>query len=179
MTDRAFPFDLGKCMDEAFKFAEDIGENLGKAFDHETTERMRRVAERHGMGRFCNPDFYPGYLYPPANVYLTREKKLVLEIALAGFTEKDLSIQFKGDSLIFSAKAPPPLDPDEGLQYFKRRLKLRDIEEQRYYVPADKFDQAATQAVFKNGLLKIVVPAREQTGQNQEIRVDIKADGPA
>jgi HSP20 family protein len=177
MTDRVFSFDLGRCMDEAFKFAEDFGEHIGKVFDHETAERMRRAAERHGMGRFCNPDFYPGYLYPPANVYLTREKKLVLEIALAGFMEKDISIQFRGDSLLFSAKAPAAREQDEGLQYFKRRLKMRDIEEQRYYVPADKFDQAATQAVFKNGLLRIVVPAREQSGHNEEIKVDIKAEG--
>jgi HSP20 family protein len=175
MTNKMFSFDLGRIMDEAFRWAEDFGH----AFDHETAERFRRAAERHGMGPFGAPDFYPGYLYPPANVYLTREKKLVFEIALAGFEEKDISIQFRGDSLIFSAKAPSPAaagsESEESVQYFKRRLKLKDIEEQRYYVPADKFHHNGCVATFRNGLLKIVVPPREQSEQGAEIKVDIKS----
>jgi HSP20 family molecular chaperone IbpA len=173
MTNKMFSFDLGRIMDEAFRWAEDFG----NAFDHETAERIRRATERHGMGPFGAPDFYPGYLYPPANVYLTKEKKLVFEVALAGFEEKDISIQFRGDSMIFSAKAPVATETDESVQYFKRRLKLKDIEEQRFYVPADKFNQGACQAIFRNGLLRIVVPPREQADQGSEIKVDIKSGG--
>ncbi len=173
MIDKMFNFDLGRIMDEAFKFAE----NIGQAFDHDTADRLRRAAERHGMGPFGAPDFYPGYMYPPANVFLTKEKKLVFEIALAGFQEKDISIQFRGDSMLFSAKAPTLVDAEESIQYFKRRLKLKDIEEQRFYVPADTFNQAAASASFKNGLLRIVVPPRDQTDQSGEIKVDIKVDG--
>lgn len=173
MTDKIFPFDLGRIMDEAFKFAE----NFGQHFDPEMADRIKRATERHGMGPFGAPDFYPGYLYPPANVFLTKEKKLIFEIALAGFEEKDLTIQFRGDSLLFSAKAPMTDEPAESIQYFKRRLKLKDIEEQRFYVPADKFNQSATQAGFKNGLLRIVVPPREPGDQSAEIKVDIKPDG--
>src|SRR5208283_5569293 len=88
MTNRVFTFDLGRIMDEAFKFAESFGE----AFDHDANdavEKMRAAAERFGKGPFGNPDYYPAYMYPPSTIYLTREKKLVLEIALAGFEEKD------------------------------------------------------------------------------------------
>ena len=69
------------------------------------------------------------------------------------FHEKDITVQFRGDHLLFSASAPRVEESDESVQYFKRRLKLKDIEEQRYYVPADKFDQAGAQARFHNGLL--------------------------
>jgi HSP20 family protein len=175
MTDRNFSFDMGKIMDEAFRFAENIGENIGNAFPHEMFDRMRHC----GRGPFGAPDLYPGISYPPANVYLTPEKKLVFEIALAGFDEKDITIQFRGDSLVFSAKAPSSGDPDSNIQFFKRRLKLKDIEEQRYYVPADKFNQAGTRASFTNGLLKIVVPPRDQADKGPEIKVDIKVDGQA
>jgi HSP20 family molecular chaperone IbpA len=169
MTSKVFNFDLGRIMDEAFAFAEDIG----KAFDQGTAERIRKAAEGCGHGPFGTPDCYPAYLYPPSNVYLTPEKKLVLEIALAGFEEKDISVQFRGDSLLFSAAAPTGPQPGEGVQYFKRRLRIRDIQEQRFYVPADKFDQAGTQAVFKNGLLRVVVPPREQAGPAGEIKIPI------
>ena len=169
MTNRVFTFDLGRIMDEAFKFAESFGDH----FDQEAADRMRRAAEQFGRGPFGNPDYYPAYMYPPATIYLTREKKLVLELALAGFEEKDLSVQFRGDHLIFSAKAPRAPEGDEGVQYFKRRLKLKDVEEQRYYVPADKFDQSGTEARFRNGLLTITVPPREQPESGEEIRIRI------
>jgi HSP20 family protein len=178
MTSKVFTFDLGRIMDEAFQFAESIGES----FDRETAEKMRRAAEQFGRGPFGNPDYYPSYLYPPATIFLNREKKLVFEFALAGFNEKDITVQFRGDYLLFSARAPVagPSGPgsaaeaDETIQYFKRRLKMRDVEEQRYYVPADKFDQGATHAEFKNGLLRLVVPPREQAETGEEIRINIR-----
>ncbi len=171
MTNRIFTFDLGRIMDEAFKFAESFGE----AFDHNAAEKMRQAAEHFGRGPYGNPDYYPAYMYPPATIYLTREKKFVLEIALAGFEEKDITVQFRGDHLVFSARAPRPTEDDEGVQYFKRRLKLKDIEEQRYYVPAEKFDQAGTQAHFHNGLLRLVVPPREHPENGDEIRIHISS----
>jgi HSP20 family molecular chaperone IbpA len=174
MTNRVFTFDLGRIMDEAFKFAESFGD----AFEHDArdaVEKMRTAAEHLGKGPFGNPDYYPAYMYPPATIYLTREKKLVVELALAGFEEQDISIQFRGDHLLFSAKAPKTVESDEGMQYFKRRLKLKDIEEQRYYVPAEKFDQAGTQARFHNGLLRLVVPPRAQPETGEEIRISIHA----
>ena len=67
-----------------------------------------------------------------------------------------------------------PAESEEGVQYFKRRLKLKDIEEQRYYVPAEKFDQAGTQARFHNGLLRLVVPPREHADTGEEIRIPIR-----
>jgi HSP20 family protein len=169
---RVFSFDLGRVMDEAFKLAESIGESI----DHEAAEKMRHAAEHFGRGPFANPDYYPSYLYPPSTIYLSRDRKLVFEIALAGFDEKDIVLQFRGDNLLFSAKAPRIEESDESVQYFKRRLKLKDIEEQRYYVPADKFDQAGTQARFHNGLLALVVPPREHADAGDEIRIDIKTE---
>jgi HSP20 family molecular chaperone IbpA len=173
MTSRVFTFDLGRIMDEAFQFAQGIGESI----DRETAEKMRRAAESMGAGPFGTTDYYPTYLYPPATIFLTRDKKMVFDFALAGFDEKDISVQFRGDYLIFSAKAPTTAEPDETIQYFKRRLKMRDIEEQRYYVPADKFDQGSTQATFRNGLLRLVVPPRARTETGEEIRISIRAPG--
>lgn len=173
MTSRVFTFDLGRIMDEAFQFAQGIGESI----DRETAEKMRRAAESMGAGPFGTTDYYPTYLYPPATIFLTRDKKMVFDFALAGFDEKDISVQFRGDYLIFSAKAPTAAEPDETIQYFKRRLKMRDIEEQRYYVPADKFDQGSTQATFRNGLLRLVVPPRAMAETGEEIRIRIRAPG--
>lgn len=176
MTSKPFTIDLGRMMDEAFRLAEQLGESFG-AEASEATERLRQAAEAFGRGAAGTMDAYPAYLYPPANIYLTRDKRMVLELALAGFEEKDISIQFRGDYLVFSAKAPQAGETEEGIQYFKRRLRMRDVEEQRYYVPSEKFDQAAAKATFRNGLLRLVVPPREQPQPEEGIRIAIQAEG--
>jgi HSP20 family molecular chaperone IbpA len=117
-------------------------------------------------------DYYPSYSYPPVNVYMTKEKSLVFEFALAGFREDDLDLQFQGDYMIFSAKSPD-LEPKEDVRYFKRRLKFKGIEEQRYYVPEDKFDREKVKATFLNGVLRVVVPPNEVFETKDGIKIEI------
>ena len=173
MTEKTFTFDLGKIMDEAFR----VAQSFGQAFGEKVTEGFPSAEEmrEHFRDKFkwhSHGDFYPYYSYPPMNIFLTKEKSLVFEIALAGFEEKDIDLQFKGDYLYFSAKAPKPGE-EEGIQYFKRRLKRKSIDEQRYYVPEDKFDQNKVGARFKDGLLRVVIPAREEEKETDGVKVRI------
>jgi HSP20 family molecular chaperone IbpA len=174
MTEKTFTFDLGKIMDEAFRVAQNFGEAFGEKMSEgfpsaeEMREHFRDKFKWHSHG-----DFYPYYSYPPMNIFLNREKSIVFEIALAGFEEKDIDLQFRGDYLHLSAKAPKAGEQEEGVQYFKRRLKLKGIDEQRYYVPEDKFDRTKVQARFKDGLLRVVIPAREEEKEKDGIKVRI------
>jgi HSP20 family protein len=174
MSSKTFTFDLGRIMDEAFQWAQEFGERCqeglrGMEFPDELRERLKERFKSY-------EDLYPHYPYPPANIYLTREKSLVFEIALAGFEEKGISLEFRGDYLYFSARAPEAGEPEEGVQFFKRRLRLKSIEEQRYYVPADKFEQARVQARFRDGLLRVTVPARQAAQQPQGFKVNIVSE---
>ena len=174
MSEKTFSFDLGKIMDEAFRVAQNFGEAFGEKMAEgfpsaeEMREHFRDKFKWHSHG-----DFYPYYSYPPMNIFLAKDKSLIFEIALAGFAEKDIDLQFKGDYLHFCAKAPKAAEEEEGIQYFKRRLKLKGIEEQRYYVPEDKFDRDKVDARFKDGLLRIVIPAREEEKEPDGIKVRI------
>ena len=177
MTEKTFTFDLGKIMDEAFRVAQEFGEAFGEkmAEDFPTADEMRE----HFRDKFkwhSHGDFYPYYSYPPMNIFLAKDKSLVFEIALAGFEEKDIDLQFKGDYLYFTAKAPKVSEEEEGIQYFKRRLKLKGIDEQRYYVPEDKFDRDKVEARFKDGLLRVVIPAREEEKEPDGIKVRIVSE---
>jgi HSP20 family protein len=177
MTEKTFTFDLGKIMDEAFRVAQNFGEAFGEKMAEgfpsaeEMREHFRDKFKWHSHG-----DFYPYYSYPPMNIFLAKDKSLVFEIALAGFDEKDIDLQFKGDYLHFTAKAPKAAEEEEGIQYFKRRLKLKGIDEQRYYVPEDKFDRDKVEARFKDGLLRIAVPAREEEKEPDGIKVRIVSE---
>ncbi len=174
MTEKTFTIDLGKIMDEAFR----VAQNFGEAFGEKVTEGFPSAEEmrEHFREKFkwhSHGDFYPYYSYPPMNIFLSKEKNLVFEIAFAGFEEKDIDLQFRGDYLYLSAKAPKAAAEDEGIQYFKRRLKLKSIDEQRYYVPEDKFDRSKVDARFKNGLLRVVIPARKTEEEKEGIKVRI------
>lgn len=162
--DNKFPFmDLNKFLDEVFGQVDTFSEKL--------QSEMEKTFHTHGPWAE-GLDFYPAYAYPPMNVYLTSEKDLVIEMALAGFQQDDLELQFVGDYLLFSAR-PQIVEEAEGLRYLKRRLKLKPVEQQKYYVPADKFDQAQVSAAFKNGLLRILIPSKTVVTPKEGIKVNI------
>jgi HSP20 family molecular chaperone IbpA len=59
------------------------------------------------------------------------------------------------------------------IHYLKRRLKLKDIEKQKYYVPFDKYVHEEVRAVFKNGILKVTIPPRAEKTQSESISITI------
>ncbi len=161
-------FDLGALFDEIFEAARGISDSF-KDFPF----------DRGPFGPWGpeGVDFYPNYSYPPMNLSMTRDRALIFEFALAGFEEKDISLSFQGDYMCFEAKAPAGSDDGaesgEGRRYLKRRLKMKDIERQKYFVPADKFEQTAVKAIFRNGILRVTVPAREKPETTEGVRINI------
>jgi hypothetical protein len=95
------------------------------------------------------------------------------------FDEKDISLSFQGDYMVFSANTPRPDDniiPGENSaenRYFKHRLKMKDIQKQKYFVPLDKYAQEKVKAVYKNGILRVSVPPKDEPDQSDGIRIEI------
>jgi HSP20 family molecular chaperone IbpA len=167
--------DLGLVFDEIFEAARNFSGEFQRNFGRFGTggPDSSRWGFRESFGE--NIDYYPAYSYPPMNVYMTPERSLVFEFALAGFSEKDVSLSFQGDYMLFSAVMPADggeNPADEDVRYFKRRLKLKNIERQKYYVPLDKYVQEKVQAVFKNGILRVLVPPKDEPDQGG-IKIEI------
>ena len=165
-----FP-DLGKLMDEIFSAAED--------FTSAFTEGMQFTPDEKAWK--WNREYYAAYPFPAANIYMTEDKTLVFEFAIAGFGEKDVALEFKGDYMIFSGTIPAEMKDPEGVRYFKRRLKRKSFSDQRYYVPADKFDRDQVKAVYKNGILTVSIPPRDVQPQTEGVKINIvnEDEGPA
>jgi HSP20 family molecular chaperone IbpA len=174
------PLDLGTVFDDIFEAARDFQDEFRKNFHGEGFD-----------GRHCpegwvfdeSTDCYPNYSDPPMNVFMTADKSLIFEFALAGFDEKDITLSFQGDYMVFSAMRHKPASPvpeeerpDEGVRYFKRRLKMKDIEKQKYFVPLDKYAQENVKAVFRNGILKVTVPPKEEPDQPDGIKIEIVSE---
>ena len=186
--------DLGSIFDEIFDAAQEFKSEFGRNFD-QCKPDMRQHTE--GTGFWQNPfvfgkqffdentDFYPNYSYPPMNIYMSDDRTLVFEFAIAGFDEKNISLSFQGDYMVFSAKMDIDTDnigntsvkKDEDVRYFKRRLKMKDIEKQKYFVPLDKYAQDKVKAIFKNGILKISIPPKEEPDHNDGIKIEIIKEG--
>ena len=102
---------------------------------------------------------------------------MVFEFALSGFDKECIDLQFKGDYMLLTVKVPEDYTQPEDVKFFKRRLKLKNITDQKYYVPQSKFDRDKVTAKFKNGLLRVVVPPKEDYTSDEAIKVDITKEG--
>jgi len=181
--------DLGSIFDDIFEAAQDFKDEFHRNFNRCGPDGPG-FGEQNPFGfgkRFFdeNTDFYPNYSYPPMNVYMTGDRTLVFEFALAGFDEKDISLSFQGDYMVFSAKiADNAVDTDspvrlteDNVRYFKRRLKMKDIEKQKYFVPLDKYAQEKVKALYKNGILKVSIPPKDEPDQSDGIKIEIVKEG--
>ena len=156
-------------MDEIFEAAEDFTNVFSEGMNFHPGKGFKWGERR---------DFYPMYSYPPANVYMTDNKELVFEFALAGFLEEDINLEFRGEYMYFSAKPPAEFEDPGNVQYFKRRLKFKSIHEQKYFVPEDKFDRDNVKAVFKNGIFKVTVPPHEEVKTQEGVKINIEKEKP-
>ncbi|GHV73007.1 hypothetical protein AGMMS49940_03090 [Spirochaetia bacterium] len=180
--------DMGTIFDEIFEAAQNFTDEFRQNFNPMGNGPMggdpMGGCGRRGFakGNFDESiDYYPNYSYPPMNVYMTADRSMIFEFALAGFDEKDISLSFQGDYMVFSAKINEDsgfdLSPDENNRYFKRRLKMKDIEKQKYFVPLDKYAQEQVKAVYKNGILRVTIPPKDEPDQNDGIKIEIIKDG--
>lgn len=143
MSDKS---DFNLFMDRFIDGARNITDNL--------VEKGGEFAKESGLKDF--KDYYPFYSWPPLNLYVVQDNSLVFEFGLPGFIKDDVSIAFEDDYLLFSATASNGFSRDSIIRSFKKKLKLRDIKQQKYYLPEDSFDRKNYSMYMKNGLLRVV-----------------------
>jgi HSP20 family molecular chaperone IbpA len=181
--------DLGSIFDDIFdaaqQFKDEFHRNFQNCNPNETGGFNQSPFGIFGKQFFDeNTDFYPNYSFPPMNVFMTGDRSLVFEFALAGFDEKDISLSFQGDYMVFSAQLSDAARPGdtgilqsgENVRYFKHRLKMKDIEKQKYFVPLDKYAQEKVKAVYRNGILKVTIPPKAEPDQNEGIKIEIVSE---
>ncbi|MDR2543108.1 MAG: Hsp20/alpha crystallin family protein [Treponema sp.] len=168
--------DLGNVFDEIFEAARDLQNEIHLNFSHGPFSFDKLFFDE-------NTDFYPNYSYPPMNVFMAEDRTMVFEFALAGFDESNINLSFQGDYMVFSARINNEASSDspvkiheENVRYFKRRLKLKDIERQKYFVPQDKYAQEKVKAVYKNGILRVCIPPKDEPDKSDGIKIEIVTD---
>lgn len=91
-------------------------------------------------------DGAPGY--PPFNIEQTDENAFRIELAVAGFGEDDLSIEYKQNMLVVTGRKAPS---DDGRRYLHRGIAERSFERRFGLADHVRVDNAR----LENGLLTI------------------------
>ncbi len=113
----------------------------------------------------------PAEGYPPYNIEQTGEDRLRITLAVAGFSETELSIQIEGNQLVIRGKQQDDGDADR--VFIHRGIATRQF--QRSFVLADGIEVEG--AELDNGLLfvDLVRPLAEETVRTVEIRAGNKS----
>ncbi|MDH3230320.1 MAG: Hsp20 family protein [Alphaproteobacteria bacterium] len=108
----------------------------------------------------------PAEGYPPYNIEQTGEHRLRITLAVAGFTENDLTIQIEGNQLVIRGKQQEDGDADR--VFIHRGIATRQF--QRSFVLADGIEVEG--AELDNGLLcvDLLRPLTEERVRTVEIR---------
>jgi len=94
--------------------------------------------------------------YPLTDLYKDDDDNQVIEVALAGFTKKDLDIEVKDNSITISCESISEGDTTS------RRIARRSFT--RSFVDYDhQLNMKESSASFENGLLRILIPPTEDS----------------
>tara|TARA_R110002060_G_scaffold3308_1_gene5256 strand:+ start:793 stop:1242 length:450 start_codon:yes stop_codon:yes gene_type:complete len=94
--------------------------------------------------------------YPVTDIYRDEDGSTTLELALAGFSKDDLSVNIQPEKRTIIVSANTPAAEEDSSQ---RRIARRSFKK-TYVNYDDNLDIAKAEANFENGLLIVRVPAR-------------------
>jgi len=96
--------------------------------------------------------------FPPLDIYIDKEKKdLQLDFALAGYSKEEIDLKFGGDWLYLDLK-PINKEEETNLVRWKKGIKKSKVSI-KYGIPSARYDQDNSKITFKDGILRIVIPA--------------------
>jgi len=122
----------------------------------------------NGQNRNRNRQQHGGF--PFADVYVDEEKrKLIFEIAIAGYAKEDIDISIKESKLTVSCDKikPDTIDDVKNHRFIEHRIAKRNFE--RVWTLGPQVFGTSGVATFENGILKIVFDLVEEDVTKIEI----------
>lgn len=109
---------------------------------------------------FSTETCYPSF--PPYDLYINEESKdLTFEFAIAGYNKDNINISFEDDMMIISVNKI-----DENLSSKKGERKRKGIKKSafsaKYAIPQSKYNFDKAKADYKDGILEVFIPAKEE-----------------
>ncbi len=96
---------------------------------------------------------------PSVNI-MENDKEVIIDVAAPGLSKKDFEISVENNLLTISAHKEME-DLEEGTNYIKKEFGYENFQ-RTFTIPEDIFDVENIKATYKNGVLEIVIPKREE-----------------
>ncbi len=88
------------------------------------------------------------------------EKEVIIDVAAPGLSKKDFEISVENNLLTISAHKEVE-DLEEGTNYIKKEFGYENFQ-RTFTIPEDIFDVENIKATYKNGVLEIIIPKRQE-----------------
>ena len=107
---------------------------------------------------------------PSVNVSEDNEN-VVLEVAAPGLDKKDFNITVEKDQLIISATKEAQAEDKEEGKWTRKEFNYQSFK--RSFHLSDKIETDKIEAEYNNGILKLVLPKKEEAKPNAPATIDI------
>ena len=121
-----------------------------------------------GHGGFDNTSVFSGDWAPAIDVF-ENDDKVVIKTELPGLSEKDIEVDILGDTL--TIKGEKKKEDEKKDKHYHRLERVYGSFHRSVTLPAEVTSEEA-KATFKNGVLEIEVPKKEESKPKQ-ITVDV------
>ena len=129
------------------------------AFEGDVFKRMQSLAHR------ANTPLYSGS--EPYDAYQDKDNNFILEFALVGLDQEDVSVSLSGQTLKVEAGSEQKEDDAE---FYHRKISRRSVK--KHFTLHQNVDKDSIQAEYKNGLLRVKIPLEKE--EKKDIMIEVK-----
>ena len=133
------------------------------------------------INRFWNDDYfdrdwgltnYQGTTMPAVNISET-ENSYEVEMAAPGMKKEDFKVELDGNLLtISSEKTETNEEKGEGEKYSRREFSYQSFQ-RNFNLPKDVVDEEKIKAHYKDGVLKLTIPKKEEAKRKSPRKIQI------
>lgn len=98
---------------------------------------------------------------PAVNILETHDQ-FIVEMAAPGMTKQDFTIELKEDLLTIASHKQVENEHIDGERYTRREFSYQSFQ-RSFRLPKNVVDDAHIDAKYENGILRLLIPKREET----------------
>jgi HSP20 family protein len=114
----------------------------------------------------------PSSTLPAVNIADTHDNFQV-EMAAPGMTKDDFKIELDNETLTISAEKKTEHEEKNGDRYNRREFSYQSFQ-RSFHLPKSVVDEGKIEAKYDNGILRIVIPKKEEARKQTPRMIDIK-----
>lgn len=127
-------------------------------FEGDIFKRMFNLLEENKINNIWSSD--------PYDIYKDADDNVILEFALVGLDQKDISVSVSGQTLKIEAGSK---QENDSAKFYHKKISRRSIK--KHFTLHQNVDKDAIEAEYKNGLLKVKIPLEKEVKKDIMIKV--------